>query len=767
MRHGRNKLLAPALAGLLVLLAPPASGARADSGTTVAQLTSFHEMTVDSSAGYIFLSEGGSTGGIVVTNLSGGYVTTLDTGAGVTGLALSPDGSYLYAALTTGTSSSNADSINVIDVSTVAATQPAESAYQLGNGDVPLSLAFQSGQLWVSYAGSSGAGGIDSFDPSSDVFTPAATGSWASAPDLAADPGDGGTVVAVEDGANPALAASYTATSSGTLTVAVAQADLGQCTGESQLAVAPGGQSFLAVCGSTVNEYASTDLSTPATSYTTGGAAVAAAVDAGQDASGTVAVGSSSAAYVDGAAGAAENVFGFTSPASLAAGGLAWEDGATDGSALVAVVANGGGSYDVQVFGQPTVTRSTLSLSQPSTAVTGEPVSLSGKLSLSTGAPPAGSTVSVVGTAPDGSTEPPAQVPVNPDGTFTFNDTPAAAGTYSYTATYSGTSAIAPSSATASVAVTQNAATLTLTGPAQAEITKSVTLTGSAALLGGNLPAGTPIVITRTVSGSTTPTTATVLTTADGSFQLSQTLDAAGTYTYTATYAGTGTIPAATASYTLSVVKMAATLTLSGPASVGYNTVVGVTAHLGPTYANRTVSIYAQWDGSTSKRLLKTATVNSAGNLTITYTAPHSTTFSVVFSGDTRYAAKTVTRDVGVRASATMIMGGYYASKKAGGTTYRLYHRSSYLYVTPAIAPNKSGQCVKIEVQEYYGGAWHANETTGCSALNGSSRLYGYLTVTNGDLGYEYRVRADYIRSATDVSNLSSDSGWQYILVEK
>jgi hypothetical protein len=138
-----------------------------------------------------------------------------------------------------------------------------------------------------------------------------------------------------------------------------------------------------------------------------------------------------------------------------------------------------------------------------------------------------------------------------------------------------------------------------------------------------------------------------------------------------------------------------------------------------------------------------------------------------VFSGDARYAAKTVTRDVGVRASTTMNMGGYYSSRKVGGTTYRLYHRSSYLYVTATTGPDKSGQCVKIEVQEYYGGAWHANETTGCSALNGSSQLSGYLTVTNGDLGYRYRVRADYIRSATDVSNQSSDSGWQYVLVEK
>jgi hypothetical protein len=769
VRHGRNKLLAPALAGLLGLLALPASGALADSGTSLTQLTSFHQMTVDSSAGYIFLSEGGTTGGIVVTNLSGSYVTTLDAGAGVSGLALSSDGGYLYAALTTGTTPGNADSIDVIDVSTVSGTQVAESAYQLGNGDVPGSLAFQNGQLWVSYTGSGGAGGIDSFNPSSDAFAPATTDSWATAPDLAADPRDGGTVVAAEGGANPALAAAYAATSSGTLTVTAGQADLGQCQGEGQLAVVPGGQSFLAACGSTVNEYSLTDLGTPTTTYPAGGtAAVAVAVDASQDAQGTVAAGSSSAAYVDGPAGAAENVFPVGSQASLAAGGLAWEDSAADGSELVAVTADGGGPYSVQVFSQPTVTRSTLSLSQPSTAVAGVPVTLSGTLALSTGAPPAGSIVSIVGKAPDGSTETTAQVTVAADGSFTVTDTPPAAGTYTYAATYSGTAgAIAPASATATVTVTQNAATVTLAGPAQADIGTTVTLTGSVALLGGTLPPGTPVAITRTISGSAAATTATVLTSADGSFRLPQTVDTAGTYTYTATYAGTATIPAATATYKLSVIKIPATLTLSGPASVSYNTAISVTAHLGATYANRTVSVYAQWDGSTSKRLLKTANVNSSGNLTISYTAPHSTTFSVVFGGDAHYAAKTVTRDVGVRAFTATSIGGYYASKKAGGTTYRLFHRSSYLYVTATTAPDKSGQCVSIEVQEYYGGAWHANETTGCSVLNGSSQLYGYLTVTNGDPGYQYRVRADYTRSATDVSNLSTDSGWQYVLVEK
>ena len=58
------------------------------------------------------------------------------------------------------------------------------------------------------------------------------------------------------------------------------------------------------------------------------------------------------------------------------------------------------------------------------------------------------------------------------------------------------------------------------------------------------------------------------------------------------------------------------------------------------------VSIYAQAFGSTSVKLLKTGTVDSLGNLGVGYSAPHSTTFSVVFSGDAHYAQMTTTRAV-------------------------------------------------------------------------------------------------------------------------
>jgi hypothetical protein len=55
----------------------------------------------------------------------------------------------------------------------------------------------------------------------------------------------------------------------------------------------------------------------------------------------------------------------------------------------------------------------------------------------------------------------------------------------------------------------------------------------------------------------------------------------------------------------------------------------------------------------------------------------------------------------------------------------------------------------------------------GCGHLNSSSKGAWALTISQAHLNSPYRIRADYIRSSADTSNLSSDSGWQYFLVAK
>ena len=750
------------------------SSVRADT-VPISGLIQYHQMVVDTavSPGYIFFSGGGS---VVVTDLSGNPVTTLDSGDGVEGIALSADGSTLYAALTAG---SNANSVGAITVSTITAPTPTEVTYPLATGDVPWSLAVQSGKLWVSYNNTSAAvspGTIGDFTLTPTVTFEAATApsTWSSPPDLAADPSNTGVLVAVQGATEPAMGATFNTTTD-PATALAAQVNLGgattpKCSYEHQIAVVPGGLEFIAACGSPQNEnaYSTKDLSIAATYGTgasfPGGVAI--------DADGTIAVGtygSPSAVYVYKSDGTLVNVFTLVDPNSLVdTNGLAWED-TSSGPQLAAVEQPLGSlSYSLQVFNQPLVTQSALTLTTPSTAVIGSTIRLTGSLTLSNGATlPSGTSVTITRNGPGGSVPLPPVTPLA-DGSFTASDTPATTGTYTYTASYAGDTGITTSAtATATVTVSLNAARLTLGGPASIWVTRSATLSGALAFGTGTVPAGTKVTITRTVAGSKASKQFTVSTAAGGSFKLTDTPPATGAYTYLASYAGNSTTAAATASHKVSVVRIPASLTMTTSGAVlTYEPTVRVTAHLGATYQNRTVSIYAQWFGSKARTLLKTGRVNSRGDLTITYRAPHSTTFTVVFSGDAHYAAKTVARSVTVRAKVSESISGYYASTYIGGTLYRLFHSNDQMNAAAAVAPDKHGECVQFEVWEYYQGAWNFNVSTPCVALSKSSQALAIFGLSQADLGVPYRIRADYIRSGSDTSNASADSSWLYLEIE-
>src|SRR5262245_2135557 len=208
-------------------------------------------------------------------------------------------------------------------------------------------------------------------------------------------------------------------------------------------------------------------------------------------------------------------------------------------------------------------------------------------------------------------------------------------------------------------------------------------------------------------------------------------------------------------------------LTLTtGSSKFTYGATVHVTAHIGSTHTNRTVSIYAQPSGSKSKTLLKTAKVNSSGNLTVDYKPAHNTTFSAVFSGDSQYRSASVTRAISVRAGVSEALSRYYASRRIGAIMYRLFHRHTLMHVTVTVHPNKSGQCVKFEIQEHFGGAWHGG-TTKCARLTSSSKITVTVGLARADLGYHYRIRADYVRSSKDTTNLGNDSVWRYFIVKR
>jgi hypothetical protein len=857
--------VACAVLGTLGLLAIPASGARAGDIVVSLPITGFSQMVVDSANSHLFFSQGGGAGAssILVTDFSGNTVTTISEPDGVAGMALSPDGSTLYAALTAGDA--------VVAISTSNLTQTA--SYDLGSPNAPFSVAVQSGKLWISYdTGMAGQSSIGEIDPSAmtPTFTPqAAPGTWTSAPHLASDPSDGGFLVAVVPDQSPANAASYnTTTVPATVRAQAAEIGGGICSNAEDLAVAPGGAEFSLACGSLGGDFrfSTADLSQVgeyASSVHANAAAIAAT--AGTVAAGTTAVlGGAGIYFYEPGATTPLNEFG-TGGAQLANQGLGLS---ADGSELFAVTSSSG-AFSLRVFQQPTITRTALTLTGAAKVLVGATLTLSGSLTLSNGgALPPGASVTVTRTAPDNTqTALPAVQPAS-DGSFTLTDTPTAAGAYSYTASYAGDSTTtASTSAPLAVTASLNTSTLTLSGPSNALLNKPLTLSGSLTLGGGApLPTNTSVTITRTapdkkqtqqsvqpmVNGSFTvtdtptesgnytyvasyagdantasATSLTVVVTAAlntamlrlsgpslvtfganvvvtgkltfgignpaagtlvtvvrtpagstvtktfpplklntaGGFTLTDHAPAKGRYTYTFTYAGDASTAKAKAALTVTVARTTPSLQLitSSPDYV-FDTRIRVTAALGATFADRTVSIYAKPAGQPAT-LVETGKVNASGDLSVSYVLSRSTVFSAVFAGDVHNAPVTVTRGVGAFVKVVMTNSGYFETVTIRHIGFRVYHHTGHLNTAITVTPNKQGQCVDLEVQQWDSQiGWFPNATIGCYTLSTASKISTYLTLLDAG-GAQYRMRADYVRSSSDTTNINTDGSWFYFEV--
>ena len=271
-------------------------------------------------------------------------------------------------------------------------------------------------------------------------------------------------------------------------------------------------------------------------------------------------------------------------------------------------------------------------------------------------------------------------------------------------------------------------ATLSLGGTTSAALGKTVSLTGRLAYTAGSPAAGTKVTIVRSLAGSSATKTVTVNTAAGGAFKLTDIPGAAGTYTYTASYAGDSAHEGVTTARTASILRDPVTLTLrESLGTAGYHQPVTLTAHLGATYANRDVSIYAQPYGTTTRRLITSGRVSASGNLSVSYAPATDTTFSAVFTGDARYAPKTVITHVEVRAAVSPSDRGWYSSASSGGVLYRVFHQGGSLNATAMVAPNKKGEC--------------------------------------GKAGDKFRLRVNFVH--TDKANLASDGSWFYFAVTR
>jgi hypothetical protein len=730
------------------------ANAWADS-TAALPLSHYSHMLVDPIHQHIFFSSGAGNSTVLVTDFNGTAVATIDNEPGATGLALSPDGSAVYAALY------NGDAISSIDTTSLTEAH----RYSTGAGSNPRSVAYASGKVWFGYGGSAqgNIGSIDtSTDPAAVTLNTVGGSSWYSAPLLAADPSAPGVLLAADQDTSPPYLERYDVSSGSPVSGVRRWLQSSSNVGDMQ--ITPDGSDVVVATGAPYYHqvFKLSDLSEngtyPSTAYPN---SVAIAPD------GTVAAGSYASydkdVYIYGAHTSTPiNTYDFGN-ATLATAGLAWDP---DGSKLFAVTTDVyGANPTLHVLSNPEAAASTLTLTGPTTGVPSRQLTLNGALA-SAAAVPAGQHVQVSRVDPvnpSGIALPDAVTDAN--GAFTVTDTPTTAGETSYRVSYAGDSKHLAATASYTVKVAKLATAMTFTAPATSGRTAALTVTGT--LNSGPYPSGQTVQITKKDLAHTSGYSlgaATVGT--DGSFTVHDTPQIGGANTYTVSYPGDDAHQAATASATVQVSRTATPLSLTTNASsYAYGATATVASHLGTTYNGRTVSIYAQPYGG-KKTLIKTGTVDSRGNLVASYKLTRNTTFTASFAGDYRYAPATATRTAYDHVKVTESLSGYYTSTYYGSTLYRVYHHTAAEQVNAAVTPNKAGQCLMFRVQQYYSSAWHTRTTSPCYALSSTSTGAAKLTLSNAING-KFRMAAEYVHSSKDNTNLSTWSSWQYLTVRQ
>lgn len=312
---------------------------------------------------------------------------------------------------------------------------------------------------------------------------------------------------------------------------------------------------------------------------------------------------------------------------------------------------------------------------------------------------------------------------------------------------------------------TKNNPTLTVNAPSTAPRAKKLTVTGKISA-SYPLPTGVKLQVTRTdldsPNGRALPA---VTVNADGTYSFSDTPPAGGTVTYKVSYAGDDVHSAVSASDKAAVSRTATTLSLNNNGKLySYGADVTFTAHLGTTYKNRTVEIWANpYGGDKPNKLLKTGTVNSSGNISAVVDMTRDTDVTAVFKGDARYAPRTVKSTGYARVKVSTAVTKNYKKAAIGSQSYYWFHKSTAPVVTTTMT-YYPGRKQRLELEVYSNGNWYATDgspqyfslaTNGKSAVNMGAP---------GQSGIRARVRAAYINNSSgDNVNSNTYSDWKYL----
>ncbi|GGZ35302.1 hypothetical protein GCM10010365_65160 [Streptomyces poonensis] len=309
--------------------------------------------------------------------------------------------------------------------------------------------------------------------------------------------------------------------------------------------------------------------------------------------------------------------------------------------------------------------------------------------------------------------------------------------------------------------------TLTVDAPATAARAKKLTVTGRASAT-VPLPSGTRLQITRTdlesPGGKALPA---VTLKPDGTYSFTDTPPAGGTVTYKAAWAGDSGHTPVNATDRTEVSRAATALTLNRNGNTyDYGADVSFTAHLGTTYKNRTVEIWADpYGGDKPKKLLKAAKVNSNGNISATVDMTRDTVVSAVFKGDARYKPRTVTSTAYARVKISTAVSRHYKTARIGSTSYYWFHKNTDPLLTTSMTYYK-GRKHRFDLQVYAGGKWHSDVSRYFPlGTNGKSAV---TLEAPGVTGLRLRMRSAYVNgSSGDNVNSTTYGAWKYLYFSK
>jgi hypothetical protein len=245
MRRGALTVVLSLVVALLAV--GGAIQASADSVTDIG-MTGFRDIIVDEAHDHVYVSQGNAT--LIVTDLQGVPITTIEGLHGAAGMTLSPDGSTLYVALSSG------DAIAAVDPDTLEVA----NTYPTGTASCPSDVAITVGLVWFG-GGCSSRQAVSALDPTDGSVT--ATSVRLQNPLLRTSPQLPGQVFTVERGISPTTLYAYTAQGgdSPSLSLRTSRWNTGENTRD--LAITPDGNKVIQASGYPYqhNAFSTNDLS--------------------------------------------------------------------------------------------------------------------------------------------------------------------------------------------------------------------------------------------------------------------------------------------------------------------------------------------------------------------------------------------------------------------------------------------------------------------------------------------------------------------------